>query len=311
MRRLWEKIVALAGSNFGLKVLALTIAVGLWVAGHRGIERAIEVPLEFRNIPSDLMLLDNRIDYVVLRFNGPRTLVSTLDPEDLKLSLDLSGAKPGTVSYPLSAESFHIPRGITVARITPPVVHLRLEPILKRTLPVIVKLAGKPAAGYRLGQIVTQPTHVLVSGPVEDVQRLTSVETLPVDIDEGKGEIKRKVRLSADGKPFSFMPDQVEITVAMEEEESIREFVDIPVRAKDFTGSYTVTPPVVSLKLSGAKSLVDKLELKGDEVYLNLSNLPAGEHDVPLMMELPAGIRIIEQKPQRFRVQISKPTDMD
>jgi len=307
MRQLWEKIVALAGSNFGLKVLALTIAVGLWIAGHRDIERAIEVPVEFRNIPSDLMLLDNRIDYVVLRFNGPRTLVSTLDPDDLKLSLDLTGAKPGEVSYPLGAGSFKIPRGVQVARITPPVVHLRLEPLGRRSLPVGVKFAGKPAAGYRIGPVTTQPANVMVAGPVQEVRRLAEVETVPVDIDGDTGMIKRKVRLSAAGKPFSFMPDHVEITVALEEEESIREFADVPVRAKDFTGPYTVTPPLVSLRLSGAKSLIDKLELTGDEVFLNLKGLPIGEHNLSLMMELPAGIRVIEQKPPRFRVRISKP----
>ena len=307
MRQLWEKIVALAGSNFGLKVLALTIAVGLWIAGHRDIERAIEVPVEFHNIPSDLMLLDSRIDYVVLRFNGPRTLVSTLDPDDLKLSLDLTGAKPGAVSYPLGPGSFNIPRGVTVARITPPVVHLRLEPIVRRTLPVMVKLTGKPSVGYRIGLITTQPDNVLVAGPAEEVGRLKAVETVPVEIDEGRGVVKRKVRLSADGKPLSFVPEQVEITVTVEEEESVREFAAVPVRAKDFTGAYTVTPPSVSLRLSGAKSLLDKLELKGDEVYLSLKGLPVGEHSVPLILELPAGVRVIEQRPQRFRVRIGKP----
>jgi len=307
MRRIWEKIVALAGSNFGLKVLALTIAVGLWIAGHRDIERAIEVAVGFRNIPADLMLLDSRIDYVVLRFNGPRTLVSTLDPDDLKLSLDLAGAKSGALSYPLSAASFNIPRGVTVARITPPVVHLRLEPVVRRTLPVIVKLAGKPSAGYRIGLVTPQPANVSVAGPAEEVGRLKVEETVPVEVDEGRGVVKRKVRLSDDGKPLSFSPDQVEITVTLEEEESVREFAAVAVRAKDFSGAFTVTPPSVSLRLSGAKSLLDKLELKGDEVYLNLKGLPAGEHNLPLMMELPAGVRLIEQKPQRFRVRISKP----
>ena len=99
MKRLWEKIVSLAGSNFGLKALALIIAVGLWLAGHRDTERAIEVAVEFRNLPSDLMVMDNRVDYVVLRLMGPRTLVSTLDADDLKLALDLNGAKSGASSY--------------------------------------------------------------------------------------------------------------------------------------------------------------------------------------------------------------------
>ena len=72
MKPLWEKIVALAGSNFGLKVLALIIAVGLRLAGQRDIERSIEVPLEVRNLPAGLMLMDNRVDFVVLRLSGPR-----------------------------------------------------------------------------------------------------------------------------------------------------------------------------------------------------------------------------------------------
>ena len=58
--------------------------------------------MEFRNIPGDLMVMDNRVDYVVLRVTGPRTLVSTLDADEMKLSLDLDGAKPGSLSYPLS-----------------------------------------------------------------------------------------------------------------------------------------------------------------------------------------------------------------
>ena len=78
-------------------------------------------------------------------------------------------------------------------------------------------------------------------------------------------------------------------------------------RARDFSGVYTTTPASVSLTLSGAKSLLDKLQLKGDEVYLNLKGLPAGEHTLALSVDLPAGIRIVEQKPPRFRVRISKP----
>src|SRR4029079_9485171 len=116
---LWERIVALAASNHGLKVLALVIAVGLWLAGHRDIERAIEAPVEFRNIPPDLMVMDNRIDFVVLVIMQQVTLVSTLDAQDLRLSLDLNGPKPGSASYPLDSSSFNIPRGLTVSRITP------------------------------------------------------------------------------------------------------------------------------------------------------------------------------------------------
>ena len=308
MKQLWEKIVSLAGSNLGLKGLALTIAVGLWLAGHRDTERAIEVPVEFRNIPSDLMVMDNRIDYVVLRLMGPRTLVSTLDPENLKLLLDLDRAKSGTSSYPLAANDFNIPRGISVGRITPPVIHLRLEPVVKRTLPVAARLSGKPATGYRVVQTAVQPDSVSVQGPAEEVRRLAAIETVPVDVEDGQSSIKRKVRLSNDGKPLAIAPDQVEVVVTIEEEQAVREF-DRGIQAKDFKGVYTVSPQSVRLRLSGPKSVIEKFKLTSENVYLDLNGMSAGEHSIALLFNLPPEIKVVEQKPQRFRVRIAKPAE--
>jgi YbbR domain-containing protein len=307
MKQLWEKIVALAGSNVGLKALALIIALGLWVAGHRDTERAIEVPLEFRNIPADLMVMDNRVDYVVLRLMGPRTVVSTLDADNVKLSLDLDGAKSGPSSFPLAADEFNIPRGVTIARITPPVIHLRLEPVNKRTLPVSVRLSGKPMAGYRVARTAVLPANVSVQGPAEEVRRLAVVETVAVDVEESRSGIKRKVRLSNDGKPLTIVPDEVEVAITIEEEQASRVFDRIDVYAKDFRGVYNVLPQTVHLRVVGPKTVVEKLKLTSDEVYLNLKGLSVGEHNVPLELSLPLEIQVLEQKPQRFRVRITRP----
>ena len=307
MKRLWERIVSLAGSNFGLKALAMIIAVGLWLAGHRDIERAIEVPVEFRNLPADLAVMDSRVEFIVLRLAGPRTLVSTIDADEMKLFLDLNGAKSGPASYPLGANSFNIPRGVTVARISPPVIHLRLEPVVTRTLPVTVRYSGKPAAGFRVAQTIVQPENVSVQGPAEEVRRLVGVETVPVDLGEHRGVSTRKVRLATDGKPLSFTPDQVEVSITVEEEEASRDFAQVEVSAKDFKGVYSVTPRSVFLRLTGAKNIIDKLQLNADAVYLDLKGLPAGEHNVSLALNLPAGVKVAEQKPTTLRVRITRP----
>jgi YbbR domain-containing protein len=307
MKRLWEKIVVLAGSNFGLKAVALTIALGLWLAGHRDTERAIEVPVEFRSIPSDLMVMENRVDYVVLRLMGPRTLVSTLDADRMRLSLDLHDAKSGSLIYPLTADHFNVPRGVSVARITPPVIHLKLEPVATRTLPVAVRISGAPEDGYRVSSTTAQPENVSVYGPAEDVRRLTAIETVPVDIERGRGLIKRRVRLSNDGKPLSLAPDQVDVSITIEEAHVVRDFDRIEVGARDFKGVYNVTPQTVFLRLSGPKSTMDTLQLASTDLHLELQGLSAGEHSVPLTVLLPEGITVVEQKPLHFKVRIIKP----
>ena len=278
MKQVWERVVLWSGSNFGLKVLALVIALGLWLAGHRDTERAIEVPVEFRNIPQDLMVMDNRIDYVVLRLMGPRTLVSTLDSQTLKLSLDLAGAKSGSASFPLGADDFNVPRGVAIGRITPPVIHLRLEPVVKRMLPVTVRLSGKPTAGYVIGETAANPRTVSVQGPAEEVRRLSAIETISVDVEDSRSAIKRRVRLSTDGKPLTLSPDQVDVLVNVEEQQVVREFDRVEVQAKDFKGAYTISPQWVKLRLAGPKTVVEKLDLTADNVFLDLHGMSAGDH---------------------------------
>ncbi len=306
MRRVWEIIATLATSDRGLRVLALVIAVGLWLAGQRDIERAIEAPIEFRNVPADLMVTENRVDYVVLRLTGPRTLVSTLDANDVKLSVDLRGAKSGLGSYPLGGSSLSIPRGVSVARITPPVIHLKLDAVMKRSLPVSVRFSGNPPPGYKIAGTVVEPETVSVQGPAEEVKRLATVETLPIDIEDGRNPVRRKVRLWADGKPFSFTPEQVAVSVTVAEEEIAREYARIEVKAKDFEGAYSVTPKTVFLRLAGPQRILGKLELSADQVYLNLDNLSQGEHSVPLSVNLPPGVKVLEQRPVQFKVRIMK-----
>jgi YbbR domain-containing protein len=306
MKEIWRQIGSTASSNVGLAVLSLTIALGLWIAGHRDIERAIEVPVEFRNIPSDLMVLDNRVDYVVLRLSGPRTLVSTLDADDLKLLVDLDGSKSGSLSFPLGPSAFNIPRGVTVARITPPIIHLRLDPVIKRELPVSIRLSGKPLAGYQIEETMVQPESISVRGPADELRRMGLVETLPIDVEGSRSSIKRTVRLSTDGKPLSFIPEQVSVAITIVEENSIKDFKHVEVGARGASGDHVITPKFVQVRLFGPRRILDKLELGADQVYLDLEGLAPGEHSVDLKFNLPAEIEVAEQKPARFKVKISK-----
>lgn len=307
MKALWEKLVALAGSNLGLKVLALIIALGLWLAGQRDIERSIEVPVEVRNLPTGLMLMDNRVDFVVLRLSGPRRLVSTFDAETLKLGLDLSAAKPGPATFPLSSTSLNIPRGVTVSRITPPLINLRIEPVLRRVLPVSVRFANKLPTAFKVASMSVKPDNVSVRGPADDVRRLVVAETVPFEIEPGRGVIKRTVPLSTDGKPLDFAPERVEVAVTVEAATIVKEFSAVKLQAKKVTGDYTVTPATVSLRLTGPGDVLESLKVGPGQVFVDIEGLAPGDYSLPLSFNLPPDIKLLEHKPQRVKVRILKP----
>lgn len=310
MRRIWEKLISLASGDWGLKLFSLMFALGLWLfvnAGQKAAERAVEVPLEFRNIPSDLMVANPGVSQVEVRVMGPPALLSTLDPDYLKVALDLDGARPGSSTFRLSPDFFNPPRGVRITRISPSVINLKLESVAVRTLPVTVRFGAKPPFGYRIARVVANPEVVRVRGPANEVNRMASAETVPIDLEGTRGQISREVRLSSSGKSLSFTPERVTVSVVMEEELMTREYSRVEVKAKNSAGRYSVTPRRVYLRLSGPKRILSQLEVGTEQAHLDLKGLGPGSHTLVLNLKLPPEVKVLEQKPNRFNVKISAP----
>jgi YbbR domain-containing protein len=308
MKDVWKKIVLWASGDMGLKLFSLFFALGLWLfvnAGQKPTERSLTVPVEVRNMPADLMALSSGPGQVEVRVAGPPALLSTLDPDYLKVVLDMDGARPGTSTYRLSADYFNPPRGVRITRISPSVINLKLETKGERILPVTVRLSTKLSSGYKVARVEATPDTVKVRGPASAVNRMTSVETLPVEIEGAKGQFTREVRLSSAEEAVTFVPDRVHVAVVFEEETITREFSRVEVTAKNFSGKYSVSPRQASIKLSGPKRILGELQLGPEQVYLDLKGLKPGTYSLRLTFDLPREIKVVEQKPERFRVTIS------
>jgi YbbR domain-containing protein len=171
---------------------------------------------------------------------------------------------------------------------------------------VSIRLSGKPLAGYKIEETAVQPESISVRGPADEIRRMSLVETLPIDVEGSRSSIKRAVRLSTDGKPLSFMPEQVSVTITILEEDSIKDFKNVAVGARGASGDFVITPKSAQVRLFGPRRILDKLELGADQVYVDLDSLPPGEHSVDLKFNLPAEIKVAEQKPAHFKVKISK-----
>lgn len=77
MKHAWKKWLYLAGGRVGLKIFSLAVAVGLWFfvnVGQKPTERSFTVPLEFRNIPRDVMVEDPALSEIEVRVMGPPAL---------------------------------------------------------------------------------------------------------------------------------------------------------------------------------------------------------------------------------------------
>src|SRR5713101_6413737 len=178
-RRLRSLIV----HNGTLKVFSLAFACGLWLlvnAGERDTEKSLLVPVELRNLPPQLVITGQRIDYVDLRVSGPHTLLSRLRSK--KITLNLAGVRPGPSSFHIGADRLRLPRGVKIVRISPSQINLEIARLVKRTVPVRLDLMGQPPHGYEAKAVEVTPDTVEVTGPAQQVEKLEAVMTEPVDM---------------------------------------------------------------------------------------------------------------------------------
>lgn len=310
MKDAWERLISMLSSRKGLRIFSLASAVGLWFfvnVGQKPAEWPFQVPVEFRNIPPDIMIVNPPGDQVEVRLMGPPAVLSTVEPASLRIVLDLEGARPGNSTFRLGPDYFNPPRGVRVTRVTPSVITLRFDSVAVRQLPVTVRFAGVPS-GYRISRLDVTPATVRVRGPAQEINKMVSLETEPVELEGKAAQFKKEVRLFADGKPISIAPDRVTVLLTLEEEVITKEFVRVEVKAKNSSGRYVLSPGSVYLRLSGPKRILEQLQIGEDEAYLDLKGLEPGHYTVELSLRLPSEIKVLEQKPERFKVRISSPT---
>ena len=118
-----------ATSDWGLKLLALAIAILLWASFHSepAAEMTVQAPLEFRNVPHNLELAGDFPPTVRVRVRGRPTVLRDATPGQFAVEVDLSQATPGARAVHLSPSMIQAPMGTEVVRINPESVMLRLD----------------------------------------------------------------------------------------------------------------------------------------------------------------------------------------
>jgi YbbR domain-containing protein len=169
--------------NFGLKLLSLALAVVLWLAVARDpvAEVAVDVPIEFHNVPENLEISSENIPRAQIRVRGPQRVVRRLQAADVSADIELSGMKPGERTFDLTTDQIRQPRELQVVQIIPSQFHLTFDARLTRQVPVHPRVEGNFAPGYAIGRIIAEPSTVTISGPQKRVEAVEAAITDSVD----------------------------------------------------------------------------------------------------------------------------------
>jgi YbbR domain-containing protein len=168
--------------NWYLKLASLALAVMLWmvVATETSSEVGMEVPLEYRNIPTQLEITGDTTNMVQVRLRGSPNVIRQISAKDVSTTVDLGKMRPGDKIVPLSPQNVQAPFGAEVIRVNPSSVRFNLERTLSKTVAVVPTILGQPADGFEIGAIMENPNKIEVEGPESRLNTLESISTVPI-----------------------------------------------------------------------------------------------------------------------------------
>ncbi len=212
-------MLKLITENWALKLISLVFALMLWffIMGERRLEVSYRVPLELQNLPRELMVANEIPSMVDVRISGPRTLLMKVSPNDISITVDLTGLRPGLTSFRRLEERLNLPSGLRVTRLSPSFIDVRLERIQQKTVPITISLTGEPMTGFQVGSVRAVPDQVVIEGSENELKNISNVTTDEIDLDGVNSSFSVIVPLRHRGS-HSWMKDErtTEIQVEVE-----------------------------------------------------------------------------------------------
>ncbi|MFA4910034.1 MAG: diadenylate cyclase [Desulfobacteria bacterium] len=206
------------------KAIAILLACGLWMTiGYQtgSVRRDFVVPIEYRNLASDLIIEEPNPKEVTVTLTGSEQAFNLLNPQLLKISLDMSKVHEGNQKLVLERNNLRYLPNLSVMRIEPGRIQIAAHRLVLINVPVRAQTFGKLPHGLALRQIMVTPRSVRVMAlpqSKKDVEILTE----PIDLNNINGSLTLTPRLVSPLN-IQFMDNkqpQVRITIKVEQKQS-------------------------------------------------------------------------------------------
>ncbi len=189
--KILRRIKSILFENWGTKLLAILIAIGLW-AGLITQDPDLTREKQFNDVDVSVMGADSlrRNGYIVLddtaevlsdvdvRVSVPQGQYTTVQPSNYSIRVDLSRITSAGEQEVKILSSNSAAYG-TVTEINPPSVTLTVDEYVTRyRIPVTVVTEGEAPEGFYAAEPSTDPPMIAVSGPKTLVERIVSAQVV-------------------------------------------------------------------------------------------------------------------------------------
>jgi len=174
--------------SLALPFWSILIAIVLWVQVHGAGMGSLrmDVSLQVRDVPTDMVIVNDLPEQVSITITGLQTQLNALDSKNLFVSVDASVLKkPGVIEQALDVSKITLPVGLKVEKIQPDSVQLQVDHVVTRSLDVQPNF--NLPQGWEAIQVVVTPAVVKLTGPEVWLSTLNKIETAAIRLDQASG----------------------------------------------------------------------------------------------------------------------------
>jgi len=245
-----------------------------------------------------------------LKIIGAQSVLENI--KQIICAIDISGIKED-LSRKLTVKAVDVNGNeIKEVKIEPDIVEVSISLTRgypEKQLTVKPKIIGKPAPGYYISEILSNPDDIKIFGNYSKISNIEFLETIAIDVSGITKTLSVKVPPALE-EGLNIVEGEVElieVTIQVKEaiiQKILKDISVVPQNLSPFV-SCEIKPKVVDITVEGKNMLIDKLG-KDIKSFVEFTDDFRVEQKVKVQVDLPEGISLIKVEPEEVTVLINK-----
>ena len=269
-------------------------------------ETDILISVDPYKLPEGLTLIGPPLKEIEVRVQGALAALEYLALNKPRYSLDLSGVAIGVESIPINPDMLQMPDGVKITRVNPAYLTIRVDRRLKKQVPVMISVSGKPAASFFVDDLLAKPSMAMICGPETVLDPIDAVLTQPIDVNGRSESFKKETALDLGaGVEVCVSSGIILAEIYIAEKEVTRRFTDILVEGENTPFNFSISPPTITIEIKGPQKIVENLQPEKDiRVLVELKDLNPGVYVRRATITLPVKTALVIVEPKLFTVTL-------
>ncbi len=297
----------------GTAVVAVAMAWGVWFLVHGAISYSADytVPLNV-SVPEGWIVVRQSLKELKLVVQGSENDISALTQDMIKVRAVLDPEKGAHQTILLAERHVTCPYRVRVDAASLPAqeVEVDIERKVTKAVPIRVATQGKVPVGYE-PRLTTEPMAMTVTGPESELENLTEVLTVPVNVDGMTESFRRPncpLSRPPEGKLRQYERESVALQADIVKATNVKRYEHLPVRLLVPSGQAVraeLEPESCAVAVEGNPSLLQELTADGVRLFVEPSTfVPGGEPVLrEVLVSVPNGLAC-KVEPKQVRVRM-------